>query len=44
MNIAIKVATWLARVNEAGSNVILIGDIIGIRIPIEHNNAEIVIM
>jgi hypothetical protein len=40
MNIAIKIATWLARVNDAGSRVILRGDIMGIRIPIAHRRAD----
>jgi len=34
MNIAIKIATWLASVNEAGSSTIFIGENIGIMSPI----------
>jgi hypothetical protein len=41
INIAINIATWLASVNDAGSIVILIGEIIGITIPIEHRSADI---
>ena len=43
INIAIKIATWLARVNDAGSNVILRGDTMGITIPIAHKSADITI-
>ncbi|BCJ96791.1 hypothetical protein acsn021_43600 [Anaerocolumna cellulosilytica] len=43
INIAIKIGTWLANVKDAGSRIILIGENIGIDIPIAHNNAEIVI-
>jgi hypothetical protein len=36
INIAIKIATWEARVKDAGSKVILRGDIMGITVPIAH--------
>lgn len=42
INMAMKVATWLAKVKEAGSRIIFNGDIIGIKIPIAINNAAIV--
>jgi len=41
MNIAIKIATWLASVKDAGSSVILMGEIIGITMPNAQSKAEI---
>ncbi|NCB66329.1 MAG: hypothetical protein EOM48_09210 [Bacilli bacterium] len=41
-NIAIIVATWLAKVKDAGSRIIFKGEIIGIRIPIAISRAAIV--
>jgi len=43
INIAINTATWLARVKDAGSMVIFIGETIGITIPIAHKSADITI-
>lgn len=43
INIDIKIATWLASVKDAGSSVILIGEIIGIIIPIAQKNADMTI-
>lgn len=42
MNIAIKIATWLASVNVVKPSGIFIGDTIGIKIPTAHNSAAIV--
>jgi hypothetical protein len=43
INMAIITGTWLANVNEAGSNLIP-GNVIGISIPNAHNSADIVII
>lgn len=42
MNIAIKIDTWLANVNDAGSNRIFIGENIGIIIPTAISKLDIV--
>jgi len=39
---AIKIATWLANVNEAGSIKILTGEKMGINIPTAHKTADTV--
>jgi len=43
MNIAIKITTWLAKVNEAGSITILTGETIGIITPIAISKPDIAI-
>jgi len=44
MNIAINIGTWLAKVNDAGSILILIGEYSGMIMPIALSNAAIVMV